>query len=88
VIDILDQLSASYGQPTQNDAAFFSPYLATDAPEVLIHRIKDCAVIALLGRDPYTDCQFINNAIHLLLTTGLYLWPFEEWDCLLLTAQT
>jgi hypothetical protein len=28
----------------------------------------------------YTNCQLINNAINLLLTTGLYQRPFEEWD--------
>jgi hypothetical protein len=34
------------------------------------------------------DCQLINNTIRLLLTTGLYLRPFEDWDCLLPQAQT
>jgi hypothetical protein len=34
------------------------------------------------------DCQLINNAIHLLPTTGLYLRPDEEWDRLLPAAQT
>jgi hypothetical protein len=29
----------------------------------------------------------INNAIRLLLTTGLYLWPFKEWDRLLPATQ-
>jgi hypothetical protein len=71
-----------------NDIAFCSPYSAADAPEVLFHRIKDCAEIAILGRNPYTDCQLINNAIRLLLTTGIYMQTFEEWDCLQLIAQT
>jgi hypothetical protein len=43
--------------------------------------------IAILGHNPYTDRQLVNNAICLLLTTGLYQRPFEEWDCLLPTAQ-
>ncbi len=30
----------------------------------------------------------MNNAIRLLLTTGLYLQPFEEWDRMLPQAQT
>jgi hypothetical protein len=86
IIDILDQLSSIYGQPTpavmeQNDIAFCSPYLAVDAPEVLFRRIKDCTEIALLGQNPYADHQLISNAICLLLTTGLYLWLFKEWDC-------
>jgi hypothetical protein len=58
VIDILDQLSAIYGQPTPailetNDTVFHSPYLAADAPEVLLCRIKECAEMALLGCNPY-----------------------------------
>jgi hypothetical protein len=83
VIDILDQLSATYGHPTSailamNDAAFHSPYLAADAPEVLFHWIEECSEIAFLGPNCYTDCKLIKNAIRLLLTTGLYLQPFEE----------
>jgi hypothetical protein len=90
---ILDQLSELYGHPTsavleQNNCMFHSPYLATDPPEVLFRRIQDCAEIALLGCDPYTDWQLINNTIRLLLTTGLYLQPFEDWDRLLPWAQT
>ncbi len=42
IIDILDQLSRIYGQPTSavfktNNAILHSPYLAADAPEVLFH---------------------------------------------------
>jgi hypothetical protein len=61
VIDILDQLSNIYGQPTPavletNDAVYRSPYSAADAPEVLFCRIEECAETALLGRNPYTNC--------------------------------
>jgi hypothetical protein len=88
VREILDQLSLIYGQLTQaalelNNIAFQSQYLAADAPEVLFCRIKNCAKISILGHNPYTDRQLINNAICLLLTTGLYQRPFEEWDRLL-----
>jgi hypothetical protein len=62
--------------------------LAADAPEVLFRRIEDCAETALLGRNPYTNQQLITNAIHLLLTTGLYIRPFEEWDRLTAPNQT
>jgi hypothetical protein len=91
-IFILDQLLELYCHPTQaileqNDKVFCSPYLAANAPKFLFLRIKDCAEIALLGQDLYTCCQLINNAIRLLLTTGLYLYPFEEWDCLLPAGQ-
>jgi hypothetical protein len=92
VTHILDQLSQIYGQPTPaalelNDVAFWSQYSAANAPKVLFRRIENCAEIAILGNNPYTDCQLINNAIHLLLTTGLYIRPFEEWDRLLPVAQ-
>jgi hypothetical protein len=93
VRDILDQLSSIYGQPTPaameiNDTAFRGVYSAADAPEVLFRRIEDCAEIAILGRNPYTDRQLLQNAIRLLLTTGLYVRTFEEWDRLLPAAQT
>jgi hypothetical protein len=85
---ILDQLSDLYGHPTlaileQNDRTFCSPYLAANLLEVLFRQIQDCTEIALLGCDPYTDCQLINNTIHLLLMVSLYLHPFEDWDHLL-----
>jgi hypothetical protein len=90
---ILNQLSELYGHPTlavlkQNNHMFRSPYLAANPPEVLFRCIQDCAEIALLGQDPYMDRQLINNTIRLLLTTGLYLRPFEDWDLLLPQAQT
>jgi hypothetical protein len=67
VIDILDQLSTIYCQPTPailetNDAVFRSPYTATNVPEVLFRRIGECAETALLGHNPYTDRQLITNA--------------------------
>jgi hypothetical protein len=90
---ILDQLSQIYGHPTLaalelDDVAFPSQYSAANAPKVLFRCIKNCAEIAILGNNPYTDCQLINNAIRLLLTTGLYIRPFKVWDRLLPVAQT
>jgi hypothetical protein len=57
VIDILDQLSATYGQSTpaaleENDHIFRSPTSATDPPEVLFRCIEECAEMALLVRIP------------------------------------
>jgi hypothetical protein len=91
--DILDQLSQTYDQPTPaaleiNDVTFRGPYSAADAPEVLFRRIENCAEIAILGNNPYTEKRLITNAIRLLLTTSLYIRAFEEWDRLLATAQT
>jgi hypothetical protein len=85
VIDILDQLSATYGQPTpaaleENDHIFRSPTSAADPPEVLFRRIEECTETALLGKNPYTNKQLIMNAIRLLLSTGLYTRAFEDWD--------
>ncbi len=93
VCKILDQLSSIYGQPTPaamklNDTAFCGVYLAANTPEVLFCCIEDCAEIAILGRNPYTNCQLLQNAICLLLMTGLYVRMFEEWDHLQPTAQT
>jgi hypothetical protein len=75
---ILNQLSELYGHPTlavleQNDCMFRSPHSATNPPEVLFRCIQDCTKNALLGCNPYTDCQLIDKTIHLQLTTGLYL---------------
>jgi hypothetical protein len=60
VIDILDQLSLTYSQPTPavlevNDHIFCSPTSAANAPKVLFRRIKDCAKKVLLSKNPYTD---------------------------------
>ncbi len=93
VIDILDQLSMTYGQPTPavleaNNHIFCSPTSAADAPEVLFRRIEDCAKKTLLGKNSYMDKQLITNTICLLLTTGLYVRAFEDWDQLLEAQKT
>ena len=49
---------------------------------------EECAKKALLGQKPYTDKQLITNTIPLLLTTGLYIRAFEDWDQLAETAKT
>ena len=41
----------------------------------------------MLGEDPYTPTQLLNNAIQLLLGRGLYLRDFEEWDCKIPTKK-
>ncbi len=83
VIDILDQLSSIYGQPTPsalkaNNHIFRSPTSAANAPKVLFRRIEECTETALLGQNPYTDKQLITNTIRLLLTMGLYFPAFED----------
>ncbi len=71
-----------------NNATFCGQYFAANVPEVLFQHIEDCAKVALLGQNPYRDWQVMNNAIHLLLTTGLYIRLFEEWDRMSPAAQT
>jgi hypothetical protein len=86
IMDIFDQLANTYGRPTpaallNNDHLYCSVYSPTDAPEVLFRRIEDCQEVQILGNDPYTPQQLINNAIRLLLATGLYTRDFDdEWD--------
>ena len=86
IMDIFDQLANMYGRPTpaallSNDQLYRSIYSPADAPEVLFRRIEDCQEVQILGNDPYTPQQLINNAIRLLLATGLYTRDFDdEWD--------
>ncbi len=93
MINILNQLSVTYSQPTPavleaNNHIFRSPSLAANTPKVLFRCIKDCAKKALLGKNPYMDKQLITNTICLLLTTGLYVHAFEGWDQLLEAQKT
>jgi hypothetical protein len=57
VIDVLNQLSTTYGQPTPavleaNNHIFHSPTSAADAPEVLFRCIEDCLKRCYLARTP------------------------------------
>jgi hypothetical protein len=93
VLDILNQLSTTYGQPTPavleaNDHIFRSPTLVTNAPKVLFRHIEECTKKVLLGQNPHTDKQLITNTIRLLLTAGLYVRAFEDWDQLLEPNKT
>jgi hypothetical protein len=86
IMDIFDQLANTYGCPTPaalltNNQLYQSPYSPADVPEVLFRRIEDCQEVQILGNDPYMPQQLINNAIRLLLATGLYTRDFDdEWD--------
>ena len=48
---------------------------------------KTCTEEALLGQNPYTGKQLINNTIRLLLTMGLYIRAFKDWDQLAEAAK-
>ncbi len=84
--EMFDKIMVTYRQSTpaallQNNTLFRSVYSPQDAPEVLFRRIKDCQEVQILGEDPYTAQQLLNNAVCLLLRTGLYTRDFEDWDC-------
>jgi hypothetical protein len=73
--EMFNQITATYGKPTpaallQNDMLFQSVYSPNDAPEVLFRRIEDCQEVQILGEDPYTAQQLLNNAVRLLLQCG------------------
>ena len=55
-------------------------YSPQDVSEVLFRRIKDCQEVQIIGEDPYTAQQLLNNVVRLLLQTGLYTRDFEDWD--------
>ncbi len=83
--EMFNQIITTYGQPTpavllQNDTLFQSVYSPNDAPEVLFRRIEDCQEVQILGEDPYTAQQLVNNAVRLLRQCGLYTRDFEDWD--------
>jgi hypothetical protein len=79
------QIISTYGRPTpaallQNNTLFRCVYSPQDAPEVLFCCIEDCQEVQILGEDPYTAHQLLNNAVRLLLQCGLYSCDFEDWD--------
>ncbi len=83
---MFDQITATYRRPTpkallQNDMLFRSCHSPQDAPEVLFLCIEDFQEVQILGDDPYTAQQLLNNAVRLLLQTGLYPRNFEDLDC-------
>jgi len=83
--EMFDQITTTYGRPTpaallQNDTLFRSVYSPNDAPEVLFRHIEDCQEVQILGEDPYTAQQLLNNVVRLLLQCGMYTRDFEDWD--------
>jgi len=45
-----------------------------------MQHIEDCQEVQILGEDPYMAQQLLNNAVCLLLQTGLYTRDFKDWD--------
>ncbi len=86
VRSILEQFEVSYSKPDtmslfQNYTLFCSPFPATKAPEMLFYRIEQCQEIQTIAQDPYTPKQIINNAIHLLMQSGIFpLKGFDTWE--------
>ncbi len=77
--NVFDQIMTTYGG-VQNDTLFRSVYFPQDTPEVLFCCIEHCQEVQILGDDPYTPQQLLNNAVHLFLQCGLYTSDFEDWD--------
>jgi hypothetical protein len=82
-IDDAFKLTSTYGRPDpvallQNDTLFRSIYSPLDAPKVLFRQSKDCQEVQILGKDPYTPQQLLNNAVHLFLQCGLYTRKFTD----------
>ncbi len=83
---ILEQLEASAGKPDtmtlfRNDNLFQSPFLATEAPEMLFYRIEQCQEIQTLAQDLYSNMQIINNAVCLLMQSNIFpLKEFDTWE--------
>jgi hypothetical protein len=85
---ILKQLEGSYGKPDmmtihQNDLLFRSPFLPSEAPEMLFYQIEQCQEIQTIAEDPYTPKKIISNAIRLLMALGIFpLKEFNKWEAL------
>ena len=86
IIDIIDQLNTTYGKPDtitllHNDTLFRSAFNPEDAPELLFYRIEQCQEIQVLGRDPYSDTQIINNTVRLWMQENIFpLKEFKDWE--------
>ena len=83
--DIIVQLMTNYGAPDpmvmyNNDKLFRSPFSATEAPEMLFHRLEQCQEIQVIGQDPYTEIHIINVAVRILMQSGMFQpKEFETW---------
>jgi hypothetical protein len=84
IVKIMDQLMTTYGRTAPiallQNTLFCSVYSPLNAPKILLYQIEDCQEIQMLGDDPYTPTQLLNNAIRLFLGCGHYHRNFEEWD--------
>ena len=66
-----------------NNTLFRSAFPATNAPEMLFHQIKQCQEIQTIAQDPYTPTKIINNAVRLLMSSGIFrLKEFDTWEAM------
>jgi hypothetical protein len=85
---ILAQLKTSYGKPTaniiwKNNVLFTSKFNPLDGLETLFHRIEQCQEVAIIGATPYTAAQLVNNTMHLLLKSVIFLTrETKQWDAI------
>ena len=51
---------------------------------MLFYRIEQCQEIQTLAQDPYSSTQIINNAVRLLVQSGIFpLKEFDTWDTII-----
>jgi hypothetical protein len=87
--EMLDPIEGTYGKPNTmmlfaNNTLFCSPFNPVDAPEVLFYRIEQYQEIQVLAREPYSDMQVINNAVHLLMQASIFsLKEFNDWEAIM-----
>ncbi len=82
---ILEQLQGSYSKPDmmtihQNNLLFCSPFLPSEAPEMIFYCIEQCKEIQTIAEDPYTPTQIISNTVRLLMALGIF--PLKEFGTL------
>ena len=84
VLEILTHLAIHYSGITTpmlkaNHLRFTAPLSAHDEPEDLFLQLDEAIAYADAGCAPYTSAQILQNAVDLVLSTGLYNLEIREW---------
>jgi predicted nucleic-acid-binding Zn-ribbon protein len=83
--EIIVHLTTNYGVPDamvmhNNDLLFRSPFPATEAPEMLFHRLEQCQEVQTIGQDPSLATHIMNVAVRILMQSGMFQpKEFETW---------
>jgi hypothetical protein len=85
-IQILNQMEGLYGKPSSallfaTNTLFKSPFDTSEAPELLFYHIEQCQEVMTLGKLPYTLEQIIQDTLHLLMASNIFLArEFDTWE--------